>query len=135
MISQFFPLLSHYLLLAVLGSMAIVCATHAEEPKARPKLDEKHAEKMAQGLQLFTERVRGVLVARCLECHGGEETEGDFDLSTRPALLEGGAEGAAIQPGNAKASRLMKLIRHELAPEMPFDEAKLEDDEIAAIAK
>ena len=121
------------LLVAALLFFAISASiVNADE---KPALDGAHAKNMAAGLKLFNEHVREVFVNRCLDCHGGEETEGDFDISSREALLQGGVEGDAIKPGNAKASRLVRLIKHELAPEMPFDEAKLEDEEIAAIVK
>ena len=45
-----------------------------------------HAAKMAQGLALFKERVRPLLIAQCLECHGGKAKKGDFDLSDRKPL-------------------------------------------------
>ena len=114
--------------------LLVATTVYAQQPDEAP-LDAQHAEKMAAGRKVFTEHVRGVLIARCLDCHGGEETEGDFDISTREALLRGGVEGKAIVPGKAIESRMVKLITHEVAPEMPFDEAKLEDEEIAAIVK
>ena len=66
-----------------------------------------HAEKMASGLKLFKNGVSRTLKQHCVKCHGGEKTRGEFDLTTREALLKGGSEGAAILPGNAKASRLL----------------------------
>ncbi len=96
--------------------------------------DAEHAAKMTKGLKLFKAEVRGVLVGRCVKCHGGEETEGEFDLATRAALLTGGAEGKAVELGNGKASRLYKLIAHQAEPSMPEDGAKLDDCIIASIA-
>ena len=123
-----------FLLLISIGT-SLGYIARAEEKPSSGEDRETHAADMAAGQKLFTEQVRGVLVARCLDCHGGEEIEGEFDLSTRETMLRGGAEGEAVQPGNAKASRMMQLITHQLAPEMPFDEAKLKDEEIAAIGK
>ena len=45
-----------------------------------------HAAKMAEGLELFKDRVRPLLIAQCLECHGGKAKKGDFDLSDRKPL-------------------------------------------------
>src|SRR5262249_31010828 len=84
-----------------------------------------HARKMAQGLELFKTHVRPLLTQHCVNCHGGEKTKGALDLTTREALLEGGAEGPAIIPGNAKGSRLYKLIKHLESPHMPYKAAKL----------
>ena len=52
-----------------------------------------HAARMKAGLELFRRDVRPVLVEHCLECHGGESTKADFDISTRQKLLESGYVG------------------------------------------
>jgi len=124
-----------YLVGVAILSNGVDSALSAEETGTQKPVDAEHAEKMAAGLKLFREQVRGLLVGRCLECHGGEYTEAEFDLSTRDALLRGGAAGKAIQPGSAAKSRLVQLITHEVAPEMPYEEGKLKDAEIAAITK
>ncbi|MCA9270422.1 MAG: hypothetical protein KDA41_18195, partial [Planctomycetales bacterium] len=119
------------------GAALAACAAPAlaQQPAAPQPDDPQHAQRMAQGLELFKASVRGVLVKRCLECHSGAEAEGEFDITSREALLKGGADGAAIVPGRAANSPLMKLIRHEKAPEMPFEEAKLTDEQIVAIGR
>ena len=93
-----------------------------------------HAEKMARGLKLFKGGVGKALKQHCLKCHGGEKTRGEFDLSTRELLLKGGSEGAAIVPGNGKASRLLKLISHTEEPNMPAKAEKLSSAVIEKIA-
>jgi hypothetical protein len=82
---------------------------------------------MAKGLDLFRKQVKPLLAERCLKCHGGQKTKGDFDLNTREGLLKGGSDGPAVVPGKAKQSRLVKLIRHEDEPRMPAQSAKLSD--------
>ena len=99
-----------------------------------PAVDPRHAEQTRQGLEIFKEDVRSLLVNECLRCHGGDDVEGEFDLSTRTGLLAGGSEGPAIVPGDASRSRLMRLIRHEEEPSMPMDAGKLSDEEIDRIA-
>jgi mono/diheme cytochrome c family protein len=89
---------------------------------------------MAQGLELFKTSVRSLLVQRCFKCHGGEQVKGEFDLSRRETLLQGGKTGPAIAAGNARASRLYKLITHAEKPAMPYKEAKLSDSAIGQIA-
>ncbi len=108
----------------------------ADDPQPASRNDDpEHAAKMAAGLKIFKSDVRTVLAGRCLKCHGGEESEGEFDLSTRAGLLKGGAEGKAVVLGNSKASLLYKLIAHTEEPAMPEDGAKLDDRLIKAIAK
>jgi len=106
----------------------VVCA---EEKPVSPQ----HSKEMAAGLALFKSQVRPVLVKQCVRCHGGEDTEAEFDLTTRELLLQGGENGAAIEVGKANSSRMMKLLQHEIEPEMPMDASKLPAAEIAAIAK
>ncbi|MEQ1850937.1 MAG: c-type cytochrome domain-containing protein, partial [Chthoniobacteraceae bacterium] len=90
-----------------------------------------HAEKMARGLELFRKDVGQLLREHCVKCHGGEKTKADLDLATRDGLLLGGAEGTAVKPFDASASRMMKLIRHEETPKMPEKKPRLPDDAIA----
>jgi mono/diheme cytochrome c family protein len=125
------PLLA-VVLCALTVSVVIAADPAAENP---PAVSTEHAERMAAGLALFKKDVRSVLVQQCVKCHGGKETESEFNLTTREGLLKGGTEGKAVEIGNAKASRLYKLITHSIEPEMPEDAAKLPDAQIAAIAR
>lgn len=76
-----------------------------------------------------------LLEAHCVRCHGGEKTKGGFDLTTREALLRGGETGPAVVPGNPGTSLLVRMIRHEVEPEMPHKEKKLPDEAITRIAE
>jgi Protein of unknown function (DUF1553)/Protein of unknown function (DUF1549)/Planctomycete cytochrome C len=93
-----------------------------------------HAERMAKGTQLFRTEVRGFLVEHCLDCHGGSKTKGDFDLSTRDGLLHSGEDGVAVRPFSAAESRLVKMIRHEIDPNMPKKKPRLPDSVIVSIS-
>ncbi|MFO0840817.1 MAG: PSD1 and planctomycete cytochrome C domain-containing protein [Gemmataceae bacterium] len=74
---------------------------------------------MTASQTLFKDTVRDFLVKNCLRCHGGEKTKSGLDMSTREKLLEGGDRGAAVVPGKANDSRLVKLIAREEEPHMP----------------
>ena len=104
---------------------------------AQPKqpIDKAHAAKMAAGLKLFKQSVRRTLTGRCLKCHGGEETESEFSLATRKALLAGGSGGKAIIFGKSARSRMLLMMQHKLKPHMPADGAKLSPREIKAVAQ
>jgi mono/diheme cytochrome c family protein len=116
--------------------LLMTSALHAADSEDKKPLKEAdHAATMAKGLSLFKSRVRSVLVSRCVECHGGEETEAELDLTTRTALLKGGESGQAIVLGKGQESLLYKLITHRQEPEMPAEAAKLKDAEITAIAE
>ncbi|MEK6234756.1 MAG: DUF1549 domain-containing protein, partial [Planctomycetales bacterium] len=99
------------------------------------KVDPLHAEKAAKGLALFKKHVRGILVERCLDCHGGDETESEFDLATREGLLRGGTTGAAVVSGKAEKSWLYKVLTGKEKPMMPYEDEKLSDVEIAHVAE
>src|SRR5262245_58033214 len=93
--------------LTILGS-AMLWA-EAPKPPAQP-FDKDHAAKMAQGVQVFKQHVRPVLMQRCLRCHGGKATEGELDIYSRESLLRGGSRGPAIVPGKARDSLLYKAV-------------------------
>jgi mono/diheme cytochrome c family protein len=94
-----------------------------------------HSRSMARGLELFKGGVRDTLIKHCLECHGGKATKGDFDLSTREALLREGAEGPNIIPGKSAESRLYRMVAHLEKPGMPKGAAKLPKDAIDGLAR
>ena len=81
-------------------------------------------------MELFKREVRPLLNERCLVCHGGAQSLGGFDLSSRESLVKSGKLGAA-----ADSSRLLKLIRHEQEPHMPFQQPKLPEQAINNIAR
>lgn len=88
-----------------------------------------------EGLRLFDERVRPILQNNCVECHNPAKAKGEFDLSTREALLFEGEYGAWVVPGDPEASELLLLVDHEDKPFMPKDEPQLSADDRAAIRR
>src|SRR5436190_908706 len=86
----------------------------------------------AEKLAFFESKIRPVLVDNCLKCHGETKANGKLRLDSKMAVLKGGVSGPAIIPGNAKASLLIKAIKH-VDPEltMPSKEKKLPDNVIA----
>jgi mono/diheme cytochrome c family protein len=126
----------------VAGVSWLGLAIAADPPKAKKapakkpavKVSADHAKKIARGLEVFKKHVRPLLTSRCLECHGGEETESGFDMSKRVTLLQGGEHGPAVVPGKSKKSLLYQLVSHARAPEMPHEQKKLSAEQIAHIA-
>ena len=105
-------------------------ATAQQASSTREEDGERHARQMAKGLALFKSDVRPLLVERCLVCHGGAQTLGNFDLSNRDSLIRSGKLGQT-----PSSSRLLKLIRHEQEPHMPFQQPKLPEQAINNIAR
>ncbi len=119
---------------ATISLCSAVTLIPAADPPKEP-VDPAHAKQRAAGLELFKKEVKQILVGRCVKCHGGEKTEGKFNLTTREGLLKGGETGIVVEAGKSKASLLVKLIKQEEEPHMPADGAKLSDLHIDAIAK
>ncbi|HUY33435.1 MAG TPA: PSD1 and planctomycete cytochrome C domain-containing protein [Pirellulales bacterium] len=57
-----------------------------------------------------------LMLLRCAACHGARKQEAGLDLRSKSAMLKGGESGAAIVPGNADESLLLRRIH---AGEMP----------------
>jgi hypothetical protein len=81
----------------------------------------------AEPSPFFRNQIAPLLRARCLRCHGGEHPKGDLDLTTRKNVLEGGAGGAVLKPGQATASRLYVYVRdRKMPPKKPLAAAEVE---------
>src|SRR5438093_2505957 len=92
---------SRIALAAVWASLALaVVASSADEPTA-PITPEQE--------RLFEEKVRPLLAANCLECHGPKKQESGLRLDSRAAAIDGGDSGErAIVPGDPDRSLLIK---------------------------
>ncbi|HZT81282.1 MAG TPA: DUF1549 domain-containing protein, partial [Gemmataceae bacterium] len=120
--------------LLLAAALALAWPLFAAPPRPQP-LPPDHAERLARGTDLFVKQVRPLLVEKCLKCHGGEKTRGDFDLSTRAALLKGGSSGEpGAVPFRAKDSRLYRLVAHREKPHMPAKSPKLPDAQVKLLA-
>lgn len=76
----------------IILSLVQVPAAHGAED-GRPMID-------------FAHDVVPILKAHCVECHGGQRSEGDFSINTREELIESGA----VEPGAAASSHLVELL-------------------------
>jgi hypothetical protein len=63
---------------------------------------------------LFENRIRPLLVARCQSCHATEsgKTSGGLALDSRQGWASGGDSGPAIVPGDSDASLLLRAVKH-----------------------
>ena len=85
--------------------------------------------------EFFEKSVRPLLVEKCWPCHGdGGRPKGGLRLTSRPAVLKGGAGGAVVIAGDPAASPLIAAIRYEHEPKMPPKE-KLKDREIEVLTR
>ncbi len=71
----------------------------------------------------FDSRVRPLLEARCISCHGQDVTESGLRLDSMAGLAAGGKSGPVIRPGAAGESLLIQAVRRlDESLAMPPDE-------------
>lgn len=89
----------------------------------------------ADAEQFFEAKVRPILVARCVECHGPDKQEAALRLDARVFALRGNDSGPVIVAGNPDESRLVQVIRYaDDDVQMPPAE-KLPDEELAVLTE
>ena len=71
----------------------------------------------------------------CFACHSQEDPTSDLALDSFEAVLQGGAGGKVVQPGDTDGSRLWKLITHQEQPQMPPEGDKLPDDQLQIVRR
>ena len=106
-------------------SVIAICSwtsLRAEEPTTDP-----------EAIKFFESKVRPVLVARCLKCHGEAQQKGQLRLDSREAVLKGGESGEIVISGKPAESLLIEAI-NRTGLEMPPD-APLKENEIAALTE
>jgi hypothetical protein len=67
----------------------------------------------ADDLAFFDAKVKPVLLANCLKCHGGENPKGKLLLATRGGVLKGGQNGSVVNLEKPEESRLLKAIDYK----------------------
>ena len=102
--------------LGFLGAMLLAPAAHAADPAP---------------LEFFEKEVRPLLLAKCLDCHGGKKTKAGLRLTSRQELLKGGDTGPAVVAGKPEASLLIKALHYADSPHAAKE--KLADREIEVL--
>src|SRR4051794_27338253 len=87
----------------------------------------------AQALIDYDRQVHPILAAKCWSCHSQEKRSGGLSLATLRDVLAGGRSGAAIKPGSAATSLLMRRVNGEVQPRMPVGAPALSDGEMATL--
>ena len=80
----------------------------------------------------FETKIRPLLVERCLKCHDGAKPKGGLSLTSRGAILSGGASGPAAEPARPAESLIVEAIKYGGQLKMP-PKQKLADAEIKAL--
>ena len=94
------------------------------------------AEDAAAGAKTtYTDHVRPILREYCFSCHNQNKAQNDLKVDSYETLMEGGASGAVIEPGDVESSWLFDLVSHNDQPYMPPNADKMPDDKLAVIRK
>jgi len=93
------------------------------------------AEEKAPPKVTFDDDVKPILQQKCFSCHNPDKKSADLDLTNFTNLMQGGASGAAVEPGDASASYLYELVSHASEPIMPPESPKIPDEMIETIRK
>ena len=88
---------------------------------------------LAEGEQLFSEKVHPVLKRKCGKCHGEDDARSGLRVDSREALLCGGHRGPAIAPGRPDNSLLIQSVLQTGELKMPR-RGKLSPEEIQALS-
>jgi len=81
----------------------------------------------------FDAQIKKIFREKCISCHNSDDREGELDLSSYRATMEGGASGAVVVPGDSLNSSLFSLVTHQDEPAMPPESPKISVDMIASI--
>ncbi|MEM0913272.1 MAG: c-type cytochrome domain-containing protein [Planctomycetota bacterium] len=85
---------------------------------------------------IYEHAVVPIFVNKCYDCHQTRSFKGRLVMDTYEGLLEGGATGPAIVPGDLEASLAIARVHLPLSDEEhmpPANEPQMTDDEIAVI--
>ncbi|MFN0172139.1 MAG: DUF1553 domain-containing protein [Bryobacteraceae bacterium] len=85
---------------------------------------------------LFTSVIQPLFSSKCASCHHpGPGSKSGFDLTTREKLIEGGDRGHGIELTDPDGSLLVKRLRHDVKPGMPFGGEKVGEDTIGRVVE
>ena len=69
----------------------------------------------------YDDHVKPILRQKCFSCHNPEKKSADLDVTNYTNLMQGGASGTVIEPGDSGSSYLYGLVSHAEEPYMPPD--------------
>lgn len=93
------------------------------------------AGRAADDVVTFDDNVLPVLRQRCGSCHNPDKKAGGLDITTYTGLMAGGGSGGSIEPGDASASYLFRLVTQEDEPKMPPDSPPIPAEEQAVLKR
>ncbi len=100
------------------------------EPTEETESPATQAPSTSSGEVSFANDILPIFQIRCFQCHNDGGSKGGFSLINYDQLMAGGNSGAAIEPGDADNSLLVKLI---VSQRMPASGNKLTPEQIQLI--
>ena len=82
----------------------------------------------------FEAKIRPLLAAKCLECHGPTTQEAGLRIDSRKALMKGSEKYPVVVAGKPEMSPLIKALEHAADLKMPPEE-KLPADQVNAFRR
>src|SRR5205823_3584507 len=67
----------------------------------------------------YDEHVLPLLKDKCVACHNLDKMSSGLVLNNYAMLMEGGASGVVVKPGDPDGSRLFLTMSHKVQPYMP----------------
>jgi len=81
----------------------------------------------------FIAKIRPILAERCVHCHGQDVHQNELRLDSLAGILQGGASGKVIVPGNSERSVLVRRLLGQAQPRMPYGAPPLTGEQIDAV--
>ncbi len=88
----------------------------------------------ATPLEFFETEIRPLMADKCFACHT-QTKMGGLAMTSRQALLDGGASGPAVKPKAPERSLLIQVVRHEHESIKMPPAGKLADEEIQKLIR
>lgn len=79
--------------------------------------------------------VSAIFQVRCIMCHSDLGAASGLRLDSYEAAMRGSDDGAVLLPGNAAGSELIRRLRGESTPRMPFLSYPLPEEQIELITR
>jgi len=83
-------------------------------------------------VEFFEKKVRPILAAHCVSCHGAAKQKGGLRLDSKAGFTAGAQNGVLLKPGNPDSSLLIQVVRYDGDIKMP-QKGKLPDADIATL--
>jgi hypothetical protein len=81
----------------------------------------------------FDQDVLPILKQHCVGCHGNDKQRGGLNAASFAAVMQGGASGEVVKPGDPDKSRLFTLTAHKDEPKMPPKADRIPDAQIETL--